>query len=237
MIRIPFGPAIPLSEYYDSLIRQIAPGLSAWAARVRAVKQLSAPHLPILSAAGVAYAAFVLQRNLSALLALQPGWMTRTFSRPPGKSGKPPSITDLEATYGDCEIVRFGIDSVTLMVQMDGTDAGLEILGLHRKCVVALGEAATRPELLDGIPCRACGVMGLERAKPPSDPTMPENYSHCPGCSDQMALETYRAWVKRYEAWARSLGSLTCQRCVNGDCDQCVYHGCECAAAGHQHAA
>lgn len=234
MIRVPFGPAIPLSEYYDSLMRQIAPQLCAWAARVRAVKPLSPPpQVPVLSPIAVEHAAVTLKRNLSALLALQPGWMTRTFTRPPGRAGQPPSITDLEAEYGDCEIVRFGIDSVTLMVQCGGIDAGMEILSLHRKCSVALGEAATRPELLDGIPCRSCGVMGLERAKMPSDPKTEADYSRCPECGDRMALETYRAWVDRYEAWVKTLDPLTCARCTNGNCGQCIYEGCECAAAGH----
>jgi hypothetical protein len=248
MIRVPFGPVIPLSEYYDGLMRQIAPELCAWAARVRAVKSLSPPpQAPVLSLAAVGHAAATLGRNLSALLALQPGWMTRIIPRPPGRGGGPPSVTDLEDRFGDCEIVRFGVDSVTIMVQLGGTDAGLEILDLHRKCQRALGEAAPRPEILDGVPCRVCGVMGLERAEPPPDPKAEADYSRCPAlpCGDRMNLETYRAWVKRYEAWAKSAGPLACQRCEgiwrNGtfakDHEGCIYDGCSCAAQGHREAA
>lgn len=235
MIRVPFGPAIPLSEYYDGLIRQIAPGLRAWESRVAEIKHLSADLAPPLSLDGVRTAAGTLGRHLSVLLALQPAWMSLTIPRPPGRAGMPPSLADLEEQYGDCEIVRFTIDSVTVMAQRSGTDAGLEIFGWHRKCDLALGETAARPELLDGIPCRVCGDLGLARAEPPSDPAAEPDWSRCPNlaCGDRMDLKTYRAWVARYEAWARSAGPLTCQRCLDDHHSWCIYGGCECATAGH----
>lgn len=238
MVRVPFGPAIPLSEFYDALIRRIAPELCAWAARVRAVKPLSPPpQVPVLSVAAVEHAAVTLKRNLSALLALQPGWMTRTIPRPPGKGGQAPSITDLDDSYGDCEIIRFGIDFVTVMVLRDGTDAGTEILDLHRQCQRALGETVTRPETLDGIPCRSCDSPHLERAEPPSDPSTEADYSRCPECGDRMKPGTYNEWVDWYKAWAESLGPLTCQRCLKNEHAQCIFPGCECAGRGHPQAA
>jgi hypothetical protein len=123
----------------------------------------------------------------------------------------------------------------TILAALSGAHAGLEIIDLHRRCLSALGEVATHPEVLDGVPCRVCGTLGLERAEPPSDPKAEADYSRCPAlsCGDRMTLTTYRQWVKRYEAYIRSAGPLTCQRCQNGDCAECIFAGCECAADRH----
>lgn len=239
MIRVPFGPAIPLSEYYDGLMRDIAPGLCSWAARVRALHRLT-PIRPgsVLSPQTIKDAAGTLSKgqNLSALLALQPGWMTRTKPLKPGRRWwQPPDMTELLEEFGDCEIVRLGVDYVTLMIQLDGTHAGMEIFDWHRRCQLALGECAAKPEILDGIPCRVCGGFGLLRAELPSDPGTDPDWSRCPelSCGDRMDKPTYDAWVNRYKTWAEDAGPLTCQRCSRGDCDQCIYPGCDCAAISH----
>ena len=251
VIHVPFGPRMLLSEYYDMLMRRIAEVLCSYEERVRDVARL----VPLDTQASalrdpyraVTQAARTLSAHLSALLALPPGPMMRHV--PAGEI----SYRVLERTASPVlaiwqDATRVGSRSrdgtAMIMPVLSGAGAGLEILDLHRRCLAALGEVATHPEILDGIPCRCCGVMGLERAEPPSDPKTEADFSQCPSfsCADRMKLETYRAWVKRYEAWVKGIGPLTCRRCEiaaekKTDHGQCIYPGCECARYGHQRAA
>ena len=89
--------------------------------------------------------ATVLGAHLNVLLALEPGPMMRSV---PLKSHIDP-------------------DLVT-MLMLGGQDAGEEILQLHRSALLVLGEIVKQRETLDGVPCKRCEAMALERAEPPS---------------------------------------------------------------------
>jgi hypothetical protein len=154
-----------------------------------------------------------------------PGLVQPARSREP----LPPDIAD---EYADCEIVRVGADFLKVMKQPGGKDAGLDILSLHRRCERLLGEVRQYAETLDGVPCRECEDMALERAEPPSDPSRPAMYSVCASCRDMMTLNEYRQWSAWYARWADGAG-LECVRCQRGYHGDCIYGGCQCMACGH----
>ena len=59
--------------------------------------------------------------------------------------------------------------------------------------------------------------MALERAEPPSDPSLPAMYSQCASCHAQMSREDFTAWAAMYAAWADDC-ALVCRRCKGGNC-------------------
>jgi len=90
--RSPFGPRLPLREDVDALMRLMACAVRGWEARVRAQVRWTPPApFPVDSAESVTRAAVTLTRdqNPGVLLALQPGWMTRSFSLHPGRRNPP----------------------------------------------------------------------------------------------------------------------------------------------------
>src|SRR5581483_7712732 len=90
-IRAPFGPGEPIRTEVDALMRVTAVILHGWEARVRKVARLDRRGTPdILDPESVEKAAETLATQADVLLALQPGWMTRTFTFPPGKPGAVP---------------------------------------------------------------------------------------------------------------------------------------------------
>ena len=146
----------------------------------------------------------------------------------------PAHLLDL---IGDREIIRQGEGWVTVLDELSGTEAGNEIIDLHWKARRLLGETPAWPESLDGIPCRACESMTLERAAPPSDPSLPANHSRCPACRDEMDEETFHQWAETYAQWARGAGIRECRRCAMGNHGYCCWDQCTCAQSGHPMAA
>lgn len=239
-VRVAPGSRVLANPEADALMREAAVILGGWAARVRAVPQLSlARHgHPPGSQEQVKADCKTLADFPDPLLALPPGPMTRTWNWRPG-SAMP---GDLEKVIADLEIVRAGDGWAVALTCLDGEDAALEILDLRSRAVRLLGETPAPPDLLDGIPCRACEAMSsLERVPvPPPDPEKPEPpYSRCtvPGCRDEMTRREYGAWVKQYEAWTRGAGVLTCRRCDLGAHEECQWRHCSCATGGHLAAA
>jgi hypothetical protein len=132
MLRVPFGPSVPVRLDVDAAMRLTAACLRMWEGRVCTVKHLTRPAGPPDSPESVRDAASTLRKNLSVLLALQPDWVTRNVSLRPGRHGQPASISEaILEEHGDAEIVRVGADFIGLFVQRDGAAAGLEILHLH----------------------------------------------------------------------------------------------------------
>lgn len=255
-LRMPFGPKIPLHEGMEALHREMARTLAGWHARVAGIAKLTPPPpLAVLGADGlrraVRSATGILAAHIDVLLGLQPGWMTRYVPVPPSADVAAPSVRDwlpsgdlqpprprneplpedVTLAYGDAEIVRAGAGYIAVLIEVDGEAAGLEVLGLHRRALRLLGEVRQRPDSLDGVPCKRCDDMALERAEPPSDPALPEMYSRCASCHDEMSPKDYRAWSDWYAGWARG-ADLTCHRCENGAHDQCEYRGCACPDTG-----
>jgi len=116
---------------------------------------------------------------------------------------------------------------------MSGADAGNEILDLHYQARRILQETKAAPESFDGVPCRECEDISLERAEPPSDPDVPAAKSRCASCGDTMTAEEFREWTVRYKKWAENAGLPSCRRCQRGDHDQCVWKACGCRLIGH----
>jgi hypothetical protein len=235
-VRIPFGPRLPLRADVDAQMRLIAATLVMWSARVRGVAHLL-PHDPArghVRSDVVRDAAETLHANLDVLLARPPEWMVRTLPMAPGRPGRPaPKISgDIADVYGECEIVRFGAGVLSVMVQASGEDAGNEILRLHYLARRVLGETKTAPESFDGIPCRQCGDIALERAEPPSDPKHPAMHSRCASCQHEMDRGTYMGWARWYGRWADG-ATLVCRRCEARKCELCVYGRCACQGAKH----
>ena len=289
--RAPFGPSEPIRGEIDALMRVTAVILHGWEFRVRRSRlQLSMRDTPdILAAASVAAAAETLARQVDVLLALQPGWMTRTFTFPPGKPGataaqeaacrrcgyriarlvsggpgrwylaeavtgpvgacvhEPAEITasralglippELEAEIGGDEIVTVGDGWVKATRHVGADAAGNEIIDLHWRARRHLGETKPPPESFDGVPCRNCDEMALERAEPPSDPKSEASKSRCALCKDEMDDAEFAQWCEMYSSWARGAGVQECRRCALGRHADCVWNLCSCAAGGHLTAA
>lgn len=293
-IRVPFGPAEPIRAEIDALMRVTAVIMHGWEARVcRSRLRLTVRDTPdILAPGSVKDAAKTISTHVDVLLALQPGWMTRTFSFPPGKPGaspaqegtcrrcgyrvarligakpargkpvrwylaeavtgpvaacahEPQGITssrslslipaELEAEISDEEIVVIGDGWVKVTRHVGAAAAGNEILDLHYRARRILGETSPQPESFDGIPCRACDDMALERAEPPSDPSLPAMHSKCAACRDEMDRDEFAQWADMYASWARGAGIQVCRRCSLAEPrhDECCWHACSCDEAEH----
>ena len=286
--RVPFGPTEPIRAEIDALMRVTAVILHGWEFRVRRSRlQLFLRETPdILAAESVKEAAETLARQIDVLLALQPGWMTRTFTFPPGKPGtstaheatcrrcgwriarlvsggkqrwylaeaatgpvaacvhEPGEITasralglipaELEAEIGDEEITVVGDGWLQVTLCIGAAVAGNEILDLHYRARRHLGETKPPPESFDGVPCRNCDEMALERAEPPSDPGVPAAHSKCALCKDEMDREEFAQWADMYASWARGAGIQVCRRCSLDRHADCMWAQCSCAADGHQ---
>ena len=237
-VRVPPGPREPIRLEIDALVREIAFVLASWHERVAAVARLAAPHGAEAiqhPAETVRDAVRTLSAHLDALLALPLEPMVRWFHRP----------ADAEARTADDDPSRpwsapgengrvLSSGEAYLLPALSGVHAGKEILDLHHRARKITGEARALPESFDGIPCRACEAMSLERAEPPSDPRREAGHSRCAECGDAMDKKTYDEWVSWYQGWASAATGLTCRRCQNGRCGQCQWAACACAAGGHE---
>lgn len=221
-VRTPFGPRLLLRADVDALQREMALVLVSWHERVAAVAHLSPPEFaPHALAPMVDAAVTALSAHLGPLLALAAEPMARVM---------PPAAA--EAWEDEVGMVR--ADAMAhMLIPLSGADAGMEILTLHQRSRRILGETRAQPERFDGVPCRECEAMGLERAEPPSDPDKPAMHSRCPQCGDTMDRGEYLDWVKRYEAWAKGAGLPSCRRCQRGDHEGCAWKACNCRASGH----
>ena len=207
-----FGPSLPLRGDVDALMREIAETLLSWEERTRAV----ARRIPLDTQASrkgdaaewVSRAAGFLHVSLSVLLALGPEPMVRSRHV---SSTEPEQIT---------------------IEELGGRDAGEEILDLRGQCRKRLGDSRSQPEIFEGVPCKVCDAMALERAEPPSDPSKEAMWSVCAACRAMMSKKDFDAWAKWYAAWADGLAPQ-CRRCFLGRHDECIYGRCLCAEHGH----
>jgi hypothetical protein len=232
-VRVTPGSRVLVPVEVDALMRPMAAVLGGWAARVRSVPglQLADPGVPHDSPEGIRAACEAMAKHVTPLLALQDGWTTRVYTFPPGAPVPP----DLEDEIGEEEIVAIGDGWVKVTVRRSGAHAGNEILGLHWRARKLLGETKGRPESFDGIPCRSCEAMALERAEPPSDPSLPANHSRCPECRDEMDRDTFAEWADTYVTWARGAGIRKCRRCSLAEPrhQDCCWAACSCGEGEH----
>jgi hypothetical protein len=286
-VRAPYGPKLQIRADIDALMRVTAIILHGWEARVRGSRLQLAPRPApdILAPESVGKAAATLCTHIDVLLALQPGWMTRTFTFPPGKPGTAPvqegtcrqcgrriarligsgkgrwyvaepaggpvpacahvprEITssralalmpaELEAEIGDEEIIRIGDGWVQVTRCIGAPQAGNEIIDLHYRARRHLGETKPPLESFDGVPCRACDEMALERAEPPSDPALDASHSKCALCKDEMDRETFDRWCEMYASWAHGAAIRACRRCTAGKHPDCCWSACACTENDH----
>ena len=235
-VRVPPGPREPIRLEVDALVREMAFVLGSWHERVADVDNLTAPDMKAAvrhPARAIAEAVKILSPRIDALLALQPEPMVRHFHQP-GAAERAAEGTDPSrpwAAGSDGRVLPSG--EAYLLPELGGKHAGKEILDLHHRARRITGTVRARPESFDGIPCRSCEAMSLERAEPPSDPSRPADHSRCAECHDTMSRETYDEWVSYYRGWAEQATGLSCRRCQKGAHDQCVWAACDCRAGEH----
>ena len=196
-VRVPFGPRIPIRVDIDVLMSAITSCLVSWHERVAAAASLSFPEGDLARqrrpARAVQRAVDVIAVRTAALIALPPEPMMRAVD-----------LRDLAGMPDDTPgVVHAAFAEV--VIDLDGGDAGMEILNLRHLCRAVLGETRSRPETARGVPCRAdgCGLRALARAEPPSDPADPGSYSECQACGDKMDDADYTEWVALCAAYER----------------------------------
>jgi len=143
---------------------------------------------------------------------------------------------EVEEEIGDLEIVHAGDGWATVVTELSGVDAGLDVLDLAARFRRHLRESPARPEPLHGIPCRNCPKMSaLVRADPPSDPSSKAMHSRCTECGDVMDREEYDDWVRQWNAYAKGGGKPpTCRLCEIDKCRECSWAACGCSKPGHR---
>ena len=80
----------------------------------------------------------------------------------------------------------------------------------------------------------ALGVA-LERAEPPSDPSLAAMHSRCAACRDEMDREEFSQWADMYASWAHGAGIQVCRRCSLKEPRhaECCWHACSCTEGAH----
>ena len=192
MIRMPFGPRMPIRIDIDTLMRAIVESLASWHERVADADSLTYPSAELSKLqrqmVAVRDAERVLVHRVEPLLALG--------KQPMGRTRKVVTERDPKG--------RASEDSWEFE-DLDGEDAGMEIFTLRYLCRAVLGETRAKPEELLGVPCRReeCDKPALRRAERPSDPDAPGWWSECSICGDRLTEEEYRDWTVRYARWAQ----------------------------------
>jgi hypothetical protein len=194
MIRVPFGPRIPIRVDIDTLMRAVVESLSSWHERIADTDSLTYPYARLSrfqrQMIAVRDAGRVLVFRVDPLLALG--------KQPMGRTRKVITERDPKGRASE-DTLEFE--------ELDGADAGMEIFTLRYLCRAVLGETKARPEELLGVPCRQweeCGRMALRRAELPSDPAAPVWWSECAACGDRLTEDEYREWVALCAAYERN---------------------------------
>lgn len=176
MIRVPFGPSVPIRLDVDEIMRLAADAARQWHARVAETVSLSNPE-----AADLDRSARVLAGYLDTLLGLEPVVMLRPSCSPAAK-----------AAYGATDILV--TDDITSAL-CGGAQAGNEFLRLDYLARAALGETEPTVTKLVGVPCRECSWPALKLADPPQQEKDPEWFSQCMRCRHLMTADEYRQWT------------------------------------------
>jgi hypothetical protein len=188
-------PPVPVRLDFDELIRDMLLILCSWEEQLRSAAQLT----PLDTAmsrhrrdeVALPAAVALLTAHFDRLLVLPPAPMRRIRSM----------RSAAELPEGTLGLVHPAGGYAEVILDLSGADAGLELISLHYRCRSALRQTSAPPEKLDGIPCRRCDMLSLERAAPPRAPDAPEYWSECAQCGQLMSREEYVNWVKLYAAW------------------------------------
>lgn len=198
MIKIPFGPSLPLSEAVDAQMRAMTDTLCSWEERVRDVASLSdlgeLAGRPQDDASDVERSVAILApERISILLSLAPQEMSRSLP--------PWMVTDEDA---GCEIMAYNGYAVTIHPRLDGRRAGQEIMHLHYLARRLLLETNPPMPLLPDFRCRVCEKKLLRKAPPPWHEQGEWYWSRCDGCGDEATREEYDVNAKRWLAFERA---------------------------------
>jgi len=119
-----------------------------------------------------------LTAHLDALLALPAAPMARHLPVPQAAC---------HAAAGTPGVVRPAAGYATVLVDLDGADAGLELLDLHRRTLATLG-LTPRHQYLP-IPCTGCGLRTVQRRDGAAGL---EDQAACTTCGQAYTHEHYR---------------------------------------------
>lgn len=207
LIRVPFGPRVPLRLDIDSLTRFTREILSCWEERVVNVLSLSVRETELSrkrrGMVAVRDSAKLLAANLSPLLALQPEPVSRDLDLMEARRIEEGRLWSY--LLGGTLHVAKDAGMAGIVARLDGTDAGTEILALEYLARAVLGETRAKPEKMIGVPCRAddCGWRTLVRAELPEREDEPVWWSRCTRCGDKMDETDYRDWTALCAAYER----------------------------------
>ena len=197
MIKIPFGPSLPLSAAIDAQMRAMTETLCSWEERLRDVARLSdlgaAGNRPQDSAADLDRSLRIISPRLNVLLSLMPQEMPRSM----------PAWAVREEDE-DCEILASNGYTVTIAPRLGGEQAGQEILHLHYMARRLLLETNPPQPLLPDFRCRVCEQKLLRKAAPPWHEDGEWFWSKCDGCGDECTREDYDVNAKRWVAYEKA---------------------------------
>lgn len=197
MVKVPFGPSLPLSAAIDAQMRAMTETLCSWEERCRDIDSLSdlgpAGNRPQDSADDLERSLRILSPRLNILLSLMPQEMPRSV----------PAWAVREEDQ-DCEILAFNGHTVTIAPRLGGEHAGQEILHLHYMARRLLLETSPPMPLLPDFRCRVCEQKLLRKAAPPWHEDGEWYWSRCDGCGDECTREDYDVNARRWIAFERA---------------------------------
>jgi hypothetical protein len=193
MIRMPFGPRIPIRIDIDTLMRAIVESLSSWHERIADADSLTYP----LAALSRSQRQMIAVRDAERVLVHRVDPLLALGKQPMGRTRKVITERDPKGR---------GSEDTLEFEELDGADAGMEIFTLRYLSRAVLGETKAKPEKLLGVPCRVedCDKLALRRAELPSSPDAPVWWSECAACGNRLTETEYREWVALCAAYERN---------------------------------
>ena len=195
MIRLPFGPSVPLRVDIDELQRLLVEFAAGWHEQLAAAERLDPPDTQdtrrwaLGGRAGglLDRSTGKLRVHLEAWLALPRAPLTRT------------ATPLLEVLMPRALVV--GRHGDELLIEASGADAGNEMLRLEYVGRACLAETEPQAEKLLGVACRSCadavsGARTLRRAAPPQHEGDPVYASECAVCGHLMTPAEFRQWTQ-----------------------------------------
>jgi hypothetical protein len=199
VLRVPFGPTVPLRLDVDEIMRLIVDCVMTWHERVADVAPTLTPirtrdwrerSLGMRSGDQLPHSVKILAGHLTTLLGLPAAPMLRPSASPAAK-----------AVYA-AEIVRAAGETVLTIAA--GETAGNEILRLDWLGRACLLETPAPVERIIGVPCKECERRALVRAAPPQHEGDPEFASCCRYCGDLLSPDEYAEWAALNAAYHRN---------------------------------
>lgn len=201
MVRVPFGPSVPLRLDVDMIARLLVDATLVWLERVAMVAGLSCPDSELWRGQALNGKAGALLADTVPVLAAWPDVLLALAREPMLRPSCSPAVRwsaqrDAEREPGTEARVVAVVGDTTLL-DADGETAAREFLELDYLARSVLGE--TNPDLdqLLGVDCESCGHRSLRRALPPMHDGEPAYYAMCGDCGHLMTDDEYKRWADR----------------------------------------